>query len=259
MSVPIEGKTGASRPPRCFGAALVVAAALSAVAAQAEPAEPSPAGPGDPAECQYVRGGGTRIEGFDGADTFGVQLIVKDGRWVWQRAPSGVLALCPSCADHEISKGVFRFGRAPFLSPVQDGDLRGETGQRDAGSMEFALHPRAIAMALWKITTVLPSKVDTLTEIEPVELWGVQGRARVVAVTSAGRTAPGVAFALEDRCFAMFGAFLRKDEGEVSIGDLLKTGGSLGILKYRPVPHELSPAIHFPLGDARKRWEDDLK
>jgi hypothetical protein len=206
-----------------------------------------------------VRGGPVRIEGFDGPDTFGVQLIVKDGRWTWRRAPSGVVAFCASCPDHEVGKGVFRFGRAPYLSPVQEGDLRGEIGQKDAGPMEFALHPRAIAMALWRITSLLPSKVDPLSEIAPVELWGVNGRARVVEVTSAGRTVPSVAFALEQRCFAMFGVFLRKDEREVGVADLLKTGGSLSILKYQPVRHELSPAIHFPLGDARKRWEDDLK
>ncbi len=235
---------------------------LAGSAALAEPAAEAPAEQANPVgqpECQYVRGGPVRIEGFDGPNTFGVQLIVKDGRWVWQRAPSGVIAMCPSCQDHEVAKGLFRFGRAPFLSPVQEGDLRGETGQKDSGPMEFALHPRAIAMALWRITTLLPSKVDALSGIEPIELWGMQGRARMVEVTTAGRTVPSVAFALEERCFAMFGIFLRKDERTVSVADLLKTGNSLSILKYQPVRHELSPAIHFPLGDARKRWEDDVK
>jgi hypothetical protein len=229
-------------------------------------AEPAAQAPADEAkrtvpspECQYVRGGPARIEGFDGPDTFGVQLIVRDGSWVWQRAPSGVIAMCPRCRDDEVANGLFRFGRAPFLSPVQEGDLRGETGQQDAGPMEFALHPRAIAMALWRITTLLPSKVDAQSDIEPVDLWGMKGLAREVEVTTAGRTVPSVAFALEERCFAMFGIFLRKDERKVSVADLLKTGASISILKYQPVRHELSPAIHFPLGNARKRWEDDMK
>lgn len=244
-------QTGAARPPHCFGWLRLLAVALLTVVIGVPR--------GLAAECQYVRGGPLMIEGFDGDETFGAQLIVRDPKWALQPAPSGMVAFCPSCPATDISKGLFRLGRAPFLSPVQEGDLRGETGQKDASALEFALHPRAIAMGLWRITALLPSKIEPLSDIVPMTLWGVPGMARVVEVTSAGHTAPGVAFALEDRCFAMFGLFMRKDDGEASVGDLLKTGGSLSILKYQPVRHELSPAIHFPLGNARKRWEDDLK
>ncbi len=245
-------QAGAVRPPLCRSAAgrLIAAAAMALIAATP---------PAVAAECQYVRGGPLHIEGFDGPDPFGAQVIVRDTKWAWQPAPSGVIAHCPSCPVEDVSKGVFRLGRAPFLSPVQEGDLRGEVGEQNASAIEFALHPRAIAMGLWKITTLLPSRVDTLSAPRPVTLWGVPGMARVVLVQSPGRSAPGVAFALEDGCFSMFGVFLRKDEGPVSVDDLLKTGRSLGVLKYQPVRHELSPAIEFPLGNARKQWEEDLK
>ena len=244
-------QTGAARPPYYLGLLRLMFAALL-TAATGVPQ-------GLTAECQYVRGGPLMIEGFDGDETFGAQVIVRDTKWALQPAPSGMFAFCPSCPASNVSKGLFRLGRAPFLSPVQEGDLRGEVGQQDASALEFALHPRAIAMGLWRITALLPSKVEPLSDIAPVTLWGVPGMARVVGVTSAGQSAPGVAFALQDRCFAMFGLFMRKDDGEASVDDLRKTGGSLNILRYQPVRHELSPAIHFPLGNARKRWEDDLK
>ena len=57
----------------------------------------------------------------------------------------------------------------------------------------------------------------------------------------------------------MFGVFFRKDDGEVSLDDVPQIDGAIGLVKYQPERHQLSPAIEFPLGDARKQWEDDQK
>ena len=242
-------RTGAARPSYCFGLVSRFFAGLLMLTCGAQAALA--------AECQYVRYSPALVEGFNGSETFGVQLIVRDPRWIWQRAPGGVLSFCPACSDSDVSKGLFRIGQAPFLSPVQEGDLRGETGQEAASAVEFALHPRAIAVALLQITSLLPNKVEPLTGITPVTLWGVSGKARVVEIVSGGKVAPGIAVSLEDGCFQMFAVFFRKDDGEVSIDDLEKAGGALEVVKYKPPPHVLSPGIHFPLGDARKKWEAD--
>ena len=243
--------TGAARPPHRFKRMRRLFAGLLMLACGAQA---SIAG-----ECQYVKYSPIMVEGFDGTDTFGVQLTIHDQRWVWQRAPGGVAAFCPTCPNDSVSKSFFRIGQAPFLSPLQEGDLRGETDQASASAIDFALHPRAIAVALWRMTTLLPSKVSPLTDITPITLWGVPGKSRVVEIVSGDKPVPGVAVALEDGCFTMFGVFFRKDDGEVSFDDVLSARGSIGILKYQPYRHDLSPGIHFPLGDARKQWEDDQK
>ena len=31
------------------------------------------------------------------------------------------------------------------------------------------------------------------------------------------------------------------------------------MVKYQPERHRLTPGIEFPLGDARKQWEDDQR
>lgn len=251
MSAFCDIHTGAARPPYCFGLLRRFFAVLLMLAGGAQAALA--------AQCQYVRYSPALVEGFIGSESFGVQLILRDSRWLWQRAPGGVLAFCPSCASSDISKSLFRIGQAPFLSPVQDGELRGETGQESASALDFALHPRAIAIALWQITSLLPSKVEPLTEIAPFTMWGVSGKARVVTVASGDKVVPGVAVSLEDGCFTMFAVFFRKDDGEVSIDDVVSARGSMEIVKYQPPPHVLSPGIHFPLGDARKKWEEDQK
>jgi len=251
MSAFCDIHTGAARPPHRFGPVRRLFAALLMLASGAQTALA--------AECQFVKYSPIMIEGFDGSETFGVQLTIHDPRWVWQRAPGGVMAFCPSCPADRVSKSLFRIGQAPFLSPLQEGDLRGETDQASASAVDFALHPRAIAIALWQMTTSLPNKVSPLTDIEPITLWGVPGKSRVVEIGSGDKMVPAVAVALEDGCFSMFGVFFRKDDGEVSFDDVLTARGSVGIVKYRPQRHELSPGIHFPLGDARKKWEDDQK
>ena len=91
--------------------------------------------------------------------------------------------------------------------------------------------------------------------------------ARAVTIDSAGNTIHGVAVAMQDGCFSLFGVFFREDNGPVSVGDLQQIDAVLKLDKYaprfnleqlqpRPLP---TPWVQFPLGDARKQWEQEQK
>ena len=253
--------TGAARPPRLLFLLqrfACVCLLLWAVEAQAEPAAVS---------CRYIASSPLHAEGFDGPDTFGVRLTIRDDRWVWTPARGGAIAACPSCSGQSIAKGVLRIGLAPFYSPSDDYQLRRETEQQSASPVKFALHPRAIAVGLWSMTNFMPSGVTPATDITPVTLLGTSGMARAVTIDSAGTTVHGVAVAMQDGCFLLFGVFFREDNGPVSVDDLQQIDGVLKLEKYaprfeleqltpRPPP---TPWIQFPLGDARKQWEEQQK
>lgn len=253
--------TGAAQPPllfvllQCFAC---VGLLLWAVEAQAEPAA---------ASCRYITSSPIHAEGFDGPDTFGVRLTIRDDRWVWTPARGGAIAACPSCSGQSIAKGVLRIGLAPFYPPSDDYQLRRETEQQSASPVEFALHPRAIAVGLWSMTNFMPRGVTPATDITPVTLLGTAGMARAVTIDSAGNTVHGVALAMQDGCFSLFSVFFREDNGPVSVEDLQQIDGVLKLDKYaprfqleqlqpRPLP---TPSIQFPLGDARKQLEEQQK
>src|SRR5262245_42047369 len=101
--------TGAERPPRCFRLVALAAAFLLLLFSR---------GGAEEAGCRYVGFGPFQVEGFDGADPFGLQFIVRDNRWVFGPSQFGIILICPSCPPTEVSKGVLALGRSPFLDPV---------------------------------------------------------------------------------------------------------------------------------------------
>jgi len=251
--------TGAARPPRLLVllTGLLYAGLLGVAVAQAQPFE----------GCRYINSGPIGTEGFDGPDTFGVRLSIRDGRWGWGAAHGGAIAGCPSCAPPNIAKGIMRIGLAPFYAPSDDYQLRAETGQQEVNPVEFALHPRAIAVGMRAMTNFTPRAIAPESDITPVTLFGTAGLARAIRVESTGNPVYGLALAMQDRCFALFGMFFREDNAPLSINDLQQIDDALQLDRYQPRFNleQLTPRppprpwIDFPLGDARRQREEAEK
>jgi hypothetical protein len=252
--------TGAARPPRflLLLQRMVCAGLLLGVAvAQAQSIE----------GCRYINSGPIGAEGFDGPDTFGLRLSIRDSRWGWGAAHGGAIAGCPSCAPPSIAKGIMRIGLAPFYPPSDDYQLRAETGQQEANPVEFALHPRAIAVGMRAMTNFTPHAIAPESDISPVTLFGMPGLARAIRVESTGNPVYGLALAMQDRCFALFGMFFREDNAPLSITALQQIDDALQLDRYQPRFNleQLTPRpppkpwIDFPLGDARKQREEAEK
>ena len=213
--------------------------------------------------CRYINHTPISAEGFDGPDTFGVRLALPMGPWVWAPAPGGMVAGCPSCETPKISKGILRIGLAPFYAPSDDYQLRRETEQQDASQVDFALHPRAIAVGMQSMTNFRPRSIVPTSDITPITLLGMSAKARAVMIDSSGNPVHGIALAVHDRCFALFGLFFREDNAPLAVSELRQMDDVLKLDRYtprfnieqltpRPPP---APWIQFPLGDARKQWE----
>jgi hypothetical protein len=252
--------TGAARSPlllillRCL---VCAGPLLWAVEAQAQAEQAA-------ASCRFISHSPIHAEGFDGPDTFGVRLTIRDDRWVWTPARGGAIAACPSCSS--LAKGVLRIGLAPFYAPSDDYQLRRETEQQSATPVEFALHPRTIAVGLWAMTNFMPRSV-TAMEITPVTLLGTSALARAVTIDSAGNIVHGIAVAMQDGCFSLFAVFFREDNGPVGVEDLEQIDAAMKLDKYAPrfKIEQLQPrpprrpSIEFPLGNARKQLEEQQK
>lgn len=220
-----------------------------------------------PEGCRYITSSPIHAEGFSGPDTFGARLMIRDNRWAWGPAHAGVIAGCPACGPGKLTKGVLRIGLAPFYPPSEDYQLRRETEQQSASPVEFALHPRTIGVGLWSMTNFTPRGVVPETDITPVTLLGMSAMARAVTINSAGNPVHGLAIAMRDGCFSLFGIFFRDDNGPVSLDDLPQIDDALRLERYTPrfnleqlTPRPLpTPWIQFPLGDARKQLEEERK
>lgn len=252
-------RSGAVRPPLHFSVLqVVILAGLMLVAFGARAQQPE--------GCRYVQSSPIFAEGFDGPDTFGVRLQINSRDWGWGRAHGGAIMACPTCPQGKIAKGVLRIGLAPFYPPSEDYALRRETGQQEASPVDFALHPRTIALGLWSMTNFMPRGVTPDSEITPITLLDTAGKARLVTVVSAGNPVSGVAVAMQNRCFVFYGLFFREDNGPVTLADLQEIDHVLKLDRYTPrftldqlTPREPRPWIQFPLGDARKQWEEERK
>ena len=135
--------------------------------------------------------------------------------------------------------------------------------------MDFALHPRAIARrAAGSITNFTPRGVVPMTDITPVTLLGMSAKARAVRSTRPAMPVHGVAIRharmAASRCSACFSV---RTMAPVSLDDLQQIDDALGLERYTPrlnlsncrrgrLPR---PGIQFPLGDARKQWEEERK
>ena len=215
--------------------------------------------------CRYINHSPISAEGFDGPDTFGVRLALPMGAWVWAPAPGGMVAACPSCEPPKISKGILRIGLAPFYTPSDEYQLRRETEQQAASPVEFALHPRAIAVGMRAMTNFMPRGIEPTSDITPITLFGTPGVARAIRINSSGNPVYGVALAMLDRCFALFGLFFREDNAPLAVSELQQMDDVLKLDRYTPrfnieqlTPRQPPrPRIEFPLGDARKQWEEE--
>jgi hypothetical protein len=251
---------GAARPPlylKLVQSVLGLCLLLLAFEAEAQ----------QPEGCRYITSSPVHAEGFNGPDTFGVRLITRNNRWAWGGAHAGVIAGCPTCGAGTLAKGLLRIGLAPFYPPSDDYQLRRETEQQSASPVEFALHPRTIGVGLWSITNFTPRGVLPETDITPVTLFGMPAMARVVTINSSGNPIHGLAIAMQEGCFSLFGIFFRDDNGPLSIGDVQQIDDALKLEKYtprfnleqltpRPPP---APWVQFPLGNARKQWEEERR
>lgn len=217
-------------------------------------------------ECRYVGSGPIGAEGFDGPETFGFRLVLQKQGWGWAPAHGGAVAACPLCATG-LAKGILRIGLAPFYAPSDDYVLRRENGQQEASAVEFALHPRAIAVGLWSMTNFMPREIVPESDITPVKVLNSEGLARQFRIISTGAPVYGVALAIKDRCFLFYGLFFREDNSPLAIADLAEVDEFMALQKYtprfsldqltpRPPP---PPRIPFPLGDARKQLMEDEK
>ena len=217
--------------------------------------------------CRYVNHTPISAEGFDGPDTFGFRVALPMGPWVWAPAPGGMVAACPSCEPPKISKGILRIGLAPFYAPSDEYQLRRENEQQDASPVDFALHPRAIAVGMQSMTNFRPRGIVATSDITPVTLMGIAAKARAIRVDSSGPPVYGVALAMHDRCFALFGMFFREDNAAFEVSDLQQMDGVLKLDKYtaRFSLEQLAPRappppqVQFPLGDARKQLDEERK
>lgn len=252
-------ETGAARPPLHLAAIVLLCAGLSVWATQARAQQTE--------GCRYVASSPIHAEGFNGPDTFGVKLSLRSTRWSWAPAHAGAVAACPTCDPDKLGKGMLRLGLAPFYPPSDEYQLRRETGQQSASPVEFALHPRIIGVGLWSITNFTPRGVVADTDITPVTLFDMPALARAVTIQSTGSPVHALAVAVQDGCFSMFGIFFRGDNGPVSIDDFQQIDDALKLENYKPrfTLEQLTPRppprswIDFPLGDARKKWEDDRR
>jgi len=217
--------------------------------------------------CRYINHSPISAEGFDGPDTFGVRVALPMGPWVWAPAPGGMVAGCPSCEPPKISKGILRIGLAPFYAPSDDYQLRRETEQQEASHVDFALHPRAIAVGMQSMTNFRPRGIVPTSDITPIMLLGMPAKARAVRIDSSGNPVHGIALAMHDRCFALFGLFFREDNAPLAVSELRQMDDVLKLDRYTPrfsleqLSPRSSPAprIQFPLGDARKQLEEERK
>jgi hypothetical protein len=220
-----------------------------------------------PEGCRYITSTPISAEGFDGPDTFGVRIALPMGAWIWGPAHGGMIAGCPSCEPPKISKGILRIGLAPFYAPSDDYQLRRETGQQDASPVEFALHPSAIAVGMRVLTNFTPRAIVPTSDITPIKLMKTDGMARAIRIDSSGNPVHGLALAMLDRCFALFAMFFREDNAPLEVSELQQMDDVLKLDKYTPrfnieqlTPRRPPPPrIDFPLGDARKQWEDEQK
>jgi hypothetical protein len=224
----------------------------------------APARAQQPEGCRYVQNSPVFAEGFDGQDTFGFRLQLNSRDWGWGRAHGGAIMGCPTCPQGKIAKGVVRIGLAPFYPPSDEYQLRRETGQQEASAVDFALHPRTIAIGLWSMTNFMPRGVTPDSEITPIALLDIGAKARLITVNSAGNPVFGAAVAMQERCFVFYGLFFREDNTPVTLADLREIDQVLKLEKYTPrfnldqlTPREPKPWIQFPLGDARKQWQEE--
>ena len=253
--------TGAARPPLLLKAiAVLVCAGLLGWPAHAEAQEAE--------RCRYISSSPIHAEGFSGPDMFGARLMIRNTRWAWAPTQGGAIAGCPTCDQDKLAKGMLRIGLAPFYPPSDDYQLRRETEQQSASPVEFALHPRTIGVGLWSISNFTARGVTPDTDITPVTLFDMSALARVVTIQSTGSPVHGLAVAMQDGCFSMFGIFFRGDNGPISIDDVRQIDDAIKLENYKPrfsleqlTPRPLLPKswIEFPLGDARKKLEEEQK
>ena len=210
--------------------------------------------------CRYINHTPISAEGFDGPDTFGVRVALPMGPWVWAPAPGGMVAGCPSCepprSPRAFSGSVSRHSIRPATSinrgakPAQDGKPR-----------RLALHPRAIAVGMQSMTNFRPRGIVPMSDITPITLLGMPAKARAVRIVTSGNPVHGIALAMHDRCFALFGLFLREAKRRLRSASCSSWTIVLKLDRYTPrfSPEQLLllhpgplPRIQFPLGDARK-------
>lgn len=255
----VQVNPGAARPPLHLAAVVWLCAWLSGAPTQALAQQTD--------GCRYITSSPIHAEGFNGPDTFGVKLSVRSARWSWAPAHAGAVAACPTCDPDKLAKGMLRLGLAPFYPPSDEYQLRRETEQQAATPVEFALHPRTIGVGLWSITNFTPRGVTPDTDITPVTLFDMPALARGVTIHSTGNPIHALAVAMQDGCFSMFGIFFRGDNGPVSIADIQQVDDALKLENYKPrfSLEQLTPRppprpwIDFPLGDARKKWDDERR
>ena len=216
--------------------------------------------------CRTIEGQSTWSEWLEGSEPRGARLLIRDTRWSWTGARAGAVIFCPSCPAGDIAKGVLRIGLAPF-SPAEDKLLREELRLPWASRLEFALHPQVIGAGLSGMVNFTFRAVTPVTDPLPVSLVGLNGMARAIAINSAGNVLHGVAVALEERCFALWGVFFREDNGPVAIDDLRQVDAAVVLHRYTPAftPAQLGPRgtvvpwREFPLGAAREQWGDEQR
>jgi hypothetical protein len=250
---------GAARPPFRLGVRAAFAAAFVLLLVRGEDARAQEVN-----ECRYIGTTPIRAEGFDGPDTFGFRLVLRKDGWGWGPAHGGAIAACPLCSTG-LAKGVLRIGLAPFYAPSDEYVLRRETGQQEASAVEFALHPRTIAVGLWSMTNFVPRNIVADSDITPVRVLDAHAMARAFTIISTGPPVHGVALGMKDRCLKFFGLFFREDNGPLAVSAIHEVDQFMSLERYtprfsleqltpRPPP---PPRIPFPLGDARKRMMED--
>jgi hypothetical protein len=127
------------------------------------------------------------------------------------------------------------------------------------------LHPSAIAVGMRAMTNFTPRGIVPTSDITPIVLMGTPGMARAIRIDSSGNPVHGLALAMHERCFALFGLFFREDNAPLAVSELQQMDDVLKLDKYTPrfnleqlTPRQApQPRIEFPLGDARKQWEEE--
>lgn len=124
------------------------------------------------------------------------------------------------------------FGAPPLIDPEK---ARNSLEIRESSDIDTLLHPRVVEGAIGAVRGMIETLgLFAVTEPTPMDVAGLDGRSRVVALTAQGRTQHATVIAAGDGCFFVFGLFAATDGSRLLPDDLTAVSSAIKIEKYEP-------------------------